>query len=159
MLEDENEDFDARAAEARELAVLLDKGFEFQVRKKKYLIKQPYLGTLDYLAEQFLKLDVNREILESGEGREIFDEQKRMLVERKNTRIAARIVSIAVLNSRWKITFLTWFYARMFRWSVTSSDLMKLTGIILRASNLQDFSTSIALMSVNRTTAPRAIED
>ncbi len=155
---EENEDFDARAAEAREQAVLLNKGFEFEVRGKKYLIKQPYLGTLDYLAEQFLKLDVNREILESGKGQEIFDEQKRMLLDKKNTRIAAKIVAIAVMNSWWKINILAPFYARYFKWAINSQDLMKLTGIILRASNLQDFSTSIALMSVNRTTAPRAIE-
>ncbi|MCF2498402.1 hypothetical protein [Dyadobacter chenhuakuii] len=151
------ENFDYIAAEAREQQVLLDKGITFKAGKEEYLIEQPYLGTLDYLAEEFLKLDVQIKQLESKQSFEIFEEQKRMVGP--NARRCARIVAIAVLNSKWKIMFLTEYYAQKFLWSVKPSDLMKLTSIILKASNLSDFSASIALLSVSRTTAPQAIED
>ena len=151
------ENFDYNAAEAREQQILLDKGITFTAGEKEYLIEQPYLGTLDYLAVELLRLDVDLKKLESKLGMEIFEEQKRVVAP--NARRCARIVAIAVLNSKWKIRFLTEFYAQKFLWSVRPSDLMKLTSIILKASNLSDFSASIALLSVNRTTAPQAIED
>lgn len=146
----------AREAEAREQQILLGRGFEFVVGKRKYTIRQPYLGTLDHLAEQFLKLDLNKEKLQSEDPMEIFGEQKRLV--RPNASILARIVAIAALNSFWKIKLLVPIYTLYFRWNITPEDLMKLTGIVIRASNLQDFTASIALLSVNRTTAPKAIE-
>ncbi|CAG5072869.1 hypothetical protein DYBT9623_04409 [Dyadobacter sp. CECT 9623] len=151
------ENFDYIAAEVQQQQVLLDKGLTFKAGRKEYLIEQPYLGTLDYLAAELLRLDVDLKKLESKESLEIFEEQKRIVAP--NARRCARIVAIAVLNKKWKIRFLTEYYAQKFLWSVKPSDLMKLTSIILRASNLTDFSASIALLSVNRTTAPQAIED
>ncbi|MDQ6482336.1 hypothetical protein [Dyadobacter sp. LHD-138] len=151
------EDFDYKAAEHREQQVLLDKGLEFTADGKTYTIGQPYLGTLDSLAEEFLKLDMNSDLLDSTDVIGVFGEQKRMI--KPNARRCARIVAISVLNSFWKIKLLTWYYTFKFYWTVKPDDLMKLTNIILRASNLQDFTNSIALMSVNRTTAPQAIED
>lgn len=151
------EDFDYTAAEAREQQILLDKGITFKAGKKEYLIEQPYLGTLDYLAAELLRFELDRDKLSSDKPMEVFEEQKRMVAP--NARRCARIVAIAVLNSKWKIKLLTWYYAQKFLWSIKPSDLMKLTSIILKASNLSDFSASIALLSVNRTTAPQAIED
>lgn len=154
----EEDEINAKKVEKQELDILLEKGLEFTAGGKKYTIKQPYLGTLDYIAEQLLKLHVNREILSSEDPMEIFAEQKRMI--RPNAKICARIVAIAVLNSRWKIKFLAGLYARRFYWTVTPEDMMKLTNIILKACNLADFTSSIALLSATeRTTAPQAIED
>lgn len=151
------EEFDYAAAEAREQNILLDKGLTFTAGKKEYIIKQPYLGTMDYLAAEFLKLSVDREKLSSEDSMVIFEEQKRMIAPNVNT--LARIVAIAVINDFRKIPFLTWYYAFKFKWSVTPTDMMKLTSIILKASNLSDFTNSITLLSVNRTTAPQVIED
>ena len=153
----EEDNFDKIAAEQAQQDVLLDKGLVFKAGKKNFYIKQPYLGTLDYLSAEYIKFDVNREKLSNEDSMVIFEEQKRMISP--NAKICSRIVAIAVLNNPWKINFLTWIYAFIFRWTLTPKDLMKLTSIILRASNLQDFTSSIALLSVNRTTAPPAIED
>lgn len=157
MFDEVDEDFEKLIAEKKELEVLLDKGLVFSAGGKQYLIKQPFLGTLDYLSNEFLKLDFNSENLNSDNPIKVFDEQKRIV--QPNVKICARIVAIAVLNSRWKIKFLTGWYAAKFRWSVTPEDLFKLTNIVLQASNLRDFTNSIALLSINRTTAPAAIED
>jgi len=153
----ENENFDAFAAEIKETEILLNKGMVFEAGGKKYLIKQPFLGTLDYLSAEYLKLDINIPVLDSQEFKDIYEEQKRSI--HPNVKTAARIVAIAVLNSKWKIKFLTSWYARLFLWSITPADLFKLANIVMRASNLRDFTSSIALMSINRTTAPQAIED
>lgn len=155
MLEEE---FDEKLAEQAELNILLERGLEFKAKGKKYIIQQPTLGTLDYLAEQLLNLKIDKSKLESDDPMEIFAEQKRMI--KPNAKVLSRIVAIAVLNSKWKIRFLTGIYARRFYWSVTPGDMMKLTNIILKASNLSDFTSSIALLSATqRTTAPQAIED
>jgi hypothetical protein len=148
--------FDPIEAEERELEILLDKGMIFKVGKKTFHIKQPFLGTLDYLSEQFIKLDINKAQLIADSPQEVFEEQKRIL--RPNVVICARIVALAVLNSRWKIKFLTWFYTKYFLWRITPSTLAKLTNMVLKASNLPDFTNSIILMSINRTTAPAVIE-
>lgn len=149
--------FDPIEAEQNELDILLDKGMIFKIGKKSYLIKQPYLGTLDYLADQFLKLDIEKAQLIADSPQEVFNEQKRAL--KPNLITCARIVAIATLNSRWKIKFLTWFYTKYFLWNITPSSLAKLTEVVLKASNLPAFTNSIILMSINRTTAPAMIEN
>ncbi len=166
----EENDFDYIAAEAREQQILLDKGITFTAGNVEYLIKQPVLGQLDKLSELFLKLDLNKEKLASENSMEIFEEQKRMIG--KNARLLARIIAIAAVDhigvprgmwerllKRVRINFLVRKYTEQIYWNVRPSDLMKLTTIIFKASNLSDFSASIALLSVNRTTAPQAIED
>lgn len=150
--------FDEVAAEREQLRILLDEGLDFEADGKKYHIQQPYLGTLDYLSREFLNLSINRDLLgEHANYMQIFDEQKRMASV--NVKTCARIVAIAVLNSKWKIKLLTPWYAQMFLWSVKPDDLMKLTNIILQSMNLRDFTSSIALLSINRTTIPQAMEE
>lgn len=149
--------FDPTEAEQNELGILLDKGMTFKIGKKSYLIKQPYLGTLDHLANQFIKLDVNQTQLISEMPQEVFNEQKRMLLPNLHT--CAKIIAIAVLRTKWRITFLTPFYAWKFFWRLTPGELAELTNVVLKASNLPAFTNSIILMSINRTTAPQVIEN
>src|SRR5215217_106458 len=151
--------FDEVKAERDQLKILLDEGLEFEAGGKTYLIQQPYLGTLDYLSLEFLKLDIDKEILGSEHASHLqrFEESKQVV--RKNAKIASRIVAIAVLNSRWKIKFLTPFSASIFLWKIKPDTLLKLTNIILQSMNLEDFTSSIALLSTSRTTIPQAMEE
>lgn len=142
--------------EQQEIDLLLEKGLEFKTGGKTYLIRPLTGGTLLALADQFIKLDINEAEIESGEFDRVWAEQKR--AARKNWKICAKIVAIAVLQSRWKIKLLGWWYARKFLWTLTSNDLLRLTGIIMKMGRLQDFCVSIVLLRENRITAPTTIE-
>lgn len=162
ILEDEfteEDNIDKKQAEGNELKVLLDKGITFKAGKKEYLIKQPYLGTLDYLSDEYLKLDIDiHTINQSEDFFQRFNEQKRII--KPNVKIAAKVVAIAVLNSRWKIKLLSGIYSRIFLWNLTPELLLKLVEIIIQSSNLKDFTSSIIYLSISpRTTAPQVIED
>lgn len=164
QLKMEEEQFDKLGAEQRELDVLLGRGVHFDVparsliarlQKKKtrrFEIHQPYLGTLDLLSQEFLRMGFDEQQLAD----DAFGESKRLVL--RNARRAARVVAIAVLNSRWKCLFLTGLLAQYFVWRVTPAKLAQLAMLISQVSNLGDFTNSIRLLSVNRTTNPALME-
>ena len=51
-------ELEAVIAEQDEQRVLLNQGIEFEIDGKKYILKQPYLLTLDYAATEMLKLNL-----------------------------------------------------------------------------------------------------
>lgn len=147
--------------ERRAINALLDKGTIFQIPRKKllgliklpphqYRIRQPYLGTLDHLADEFLSMNFDEEKLKADP----FNEGRRL--EYKNSRAMARVVAIAVLNGKWKIRLFTKILASYFRWKITPSRLWQLTMVINTISNIGDFTNSIRSLSLARTTAPKA---
>lgn len=161
-------DLDHLEAEIAEQNILLDKGLTFYAGDKKYLISQPRLGQLDKMASELIKLDVEKAELESEDWIRRFSEQKRII--KPNVKTAARIVAIATVKHYrpnkylhlWyglKENYLVRQYTKRFLWELSPADLFKLIQVVLKASNLGDFTSSIALLSTNRTTAPQAIED
>lgn len=167
-------DIEQDILEAAEQQILLEKGFEFTLDKNTYRIAQPVLRQLDKLAEQFLKLDINKAIIQPENGdidaMKLFEEQKRIISP--NIKICARIIAISCVDhkrpngrSNWlkdiKEKYLIEKYYRRFLRSITPDDLYRITNVILRAMNLAPFTNSIALMSIPtiRTTAPKAMED
>ncbi|MDQ6482220.1 hypothetical protein [Dyadobacter sp. LHD-138] len=160
MLEDNN--FNSYEAEKIELDTLLDRGIEFTIetksifgkkKTKKFLIQQPYLGTLDHLSEQFIEMNFSEEAIKE----DWMQEGKRMIAA--DAKRCARIAAIAVLNSKWKIKFLTGIYANYFLWRMTPKKLMQLTTIIFQISNIADFINSIRYLAIQtRTTSPALME-
>lgn len=159
----DEQSFDALQAEKNELDLLIDRGVEFTTprmitglfSKKKervHLIQQPYLGTLDRLSAEFIQMDFSETRLKEDP----MNESKRLTLA--NARRCARIVAIAVLNNEFKIRFLTSFLTWYLLWRVTPSKLLQLTLLINSMSNVGDFTASIRLLSVARTTAPDRIE-
>lgn len=160
--------------EAAEQQILLERGFEFTLDGKKFKVQQPVLAQLDKLAEQFLKLDIDKAIIqpESGDidAMKLFEEQKRIVSP--NIKICAKIIAISVVDHKTKGGKTTWltnikewylinkYYKRFLR-LITPDDLYRITNVILRAMNLAPFTNSIALMSIPtiRTTAPKAMEE
>jgi len=147
--------------EKRAIETLLDDGVYFEVERrglfarffkgtKKILITQPYLGTLDYLTKEYLSINFDEKKLQENP----LSESKRLTAE--NTRRMARIVAIAVLNSKWKIKLLTGYLSGYFLWRLTPSKLYNLCVLINAISNVTDFTNSIRLTSGMRTTAPKA---
>lgn len=138
--------------EANEARRLIDQGMVFEVGKKKYQIKEFYAGTLDILSSIFIEMQIDQSALEEG----FMAEAQR--ITKRNAKLCAKALAVAVLNNKWKILFLTPFLAKRFLWSITPSRLMKAAIIIAQMSNFGDFIGSIRLIAGVRTTKPNPIE-
>lgn len=154
-------DFNTHEAERFEADLLLDKGVKFDVEKKSFLrhfskkknrtftIKQPYLGTLDHLSALFLEMKINEMDIEADPN----GESKRLV--NRSSKSCARVVAVAVLNSKWGIRLFTNIYAAYFMWRVTPKKMWQLAVITNQMCNLGDFTNSIRLMSGARTMKPK----
>lgn len=161
---EETLDFDAIKAEQKQIDVLIDSGIKFTVPKRSvfayfsksktrtFEIKQPYLGTLDYLSNEYIKMEFSEERIKLDP----LNESKRLSLE--NAKRCARVVAIAVLNSKLKILLFTRILSHYFLWRITPKKLFELALIINTLANTADFTNSIRWMSVSRTTAPNLIE-
>lgn len=155
-----SEKIDNIEKEKAALNALLDRGLKFETPRRKifgrarkpriWTIKQPYLGTLDHLSLQLLDIDFDEDRIKADpmkEGRQLTF---------KNSRQAAKIVAIAVLNSYWGIKLFSGILARYFAWKITPSLLFQLALIINTISNVGDFTNSIRLLYLVRTSEPKA---
>ncbi|CCG98376.1 hypothetical protein FAES_0363 [Fibrella aestuarina BUZ 2] len=146
---------DEAATEQRQLATLLQNGLTISTPKRSLLryfgakertwhLKQPYLGTLEYLIREMSQL----EDLTDQAG--VIDRQ-RLAQTPKNFQRCARIVAIAILDNWWGLTFLTPFMSRYLANRITPDELIALVGIINHMANYPAFIGAIELMKV----APR----
>jgi len=157
--------FDTYQAEINEANVLIDNGMKFSIEKQSFLkhfskskkrtfvIKQPFLGTLDIISALFLSINFDESMLEEN-----FLSASKEIVA-KSVKTCALVVAISVLNSRLKIKFFSKVFSKYLLWRMRPSDLMKMSIIIHKINNYGDFINSIRLMSTIRTTAPNRIEE
>lgn len=147
--------------EGRAIDTLLNNGISFEMprkgllkyilgKTKKYIIRQPYLGTLDYITKEYLSMNVDEKVLKSATIEESWQ------LTANHTQAMARIIAIAILNSKWRIKFLTGYLSRKLMWELNPSKLRSISVLIAAISNTADFTNSIRLMSGMRTTAPKA---
>ena len=145
--------------EREELDLMVDKGVKFTVKKRSILrligspereftIYQPYLGTLDLLSHEFLKIEFDEEKLRT-DG---LSESKRLAS--KAAKVLADILAIAVLSDKWKIKLFKPFLSQYFLWRVTPSKMLELSMIINIMMNLEGFINSIRLNAIHRTANP-----
>lgn len=151
-------DTEKQVIERAELDILLSAGMSFSVPKRSllryigkpersFLIAPLFHGTLNYLSREFVDMNFSEEAIQEN----AFAEAKRLMAH--NARRAARVVAIAVLNSGWKIRWLSGLYSWYFLWHTTPKMLLQLTLKIQEASNLGDFTNSIRYLSVVARTA------
>lgn len=139
--------------EEQEISNILDRGVEFKVGKGRFIIKSFYLGTLDILADLFIKLEIDLTEWDQDAVTALNHMTK------KSARVLAKIAAVAVLNSRWKIKFLSPFLASYFYWKLKPAMLINLVEIIVQMSNRTDFITSIrSIAGATRTTKPNLVE-
>ncbi len=150
--------------EREELDLMVDKGVKFTVKKRSILrligspereftIYQPYLGTLDLLSHEFIKIEFDEEKLQA-DG---LSESKRL--GSKAAKVLADILAIAVLSDKWKIKLFKKALSSYFFWRVTPSKMLELSMIINIMMNLEGFINSIRLNAIHRTaTPPKLIE-
>ena len=155
--------------EKKELDLLIEKGVSFKVPKRSFLkyfgekersfeIHQPYLGTLDYLSAEYINMEFSPEkVDDSSDKTNWLNESKRL--QAVNSKRCAKIIAIAVLNSKYKIKFFSGILSNYFLWRITPEKLLSISNIILLISNISDFTNSIRLMSIHpTTTAPKLID-
>lgn len=175
--------------EKSELSVLLNKGIEFEVEdvrfevehrlfglikkrvpvkyKRTFKIGELTLGTLDRLSAEWIEFEISEKELATDDRMKV----AKALTYEHSLR-CAKIIALAVLDSDYlvpvhsggfikyredveKLKKLTDLFAR----TIKPSDLFYLVSIINLMSNLGDFTNSIRLMEVARTTAPDRIEE
>ena len=145
--------------EREELDLMVDKGVNFTVKKRSILrfigrpergftIYQPYLGTLDLLSREFLKIEFDEEKLQT-DG---LSESKRL--GSKAAKVLADILAIAVLSDKWKIRLFKKALSSYFLWRVTPSKMLELSMIINIMMNLEGFINSIRLNAIHKTANP-----
>lgn len=153
-MEDQDDNFDPIESEKKELDLLIRKGMTFEVERRwgagtrKFTIQSPPLAIMDRLSAQYIKLDLDEELM-----------KKNALLEAKHlvgrhARICAKIAAIAVLGRSWKYNFLVSLYAWYFYWRVDSRQLLQLAIIINQMANYTDFIGSIRFLGSVRTTLP-----
>lgn len=156
---------EARLAEARQLLDLLEQGAVFTTPKRSLLryagsktrqwtLRQPYLSTLDAVAQQYLQLDYSEEALSENDWAEV----RRMAA--LNALRCGRIVAIIVLDDAWYSPYVLPLLSRYFAARLKPDTLRKLVGLIHEVCNLTDFIVSIRLMAVTqRLTNPARMEE
>lgn len=141
---------------------LLNKGVEFKVEKKglislfsktkrtrNFIIQQPYLGTLYALTGLYFKAQFKEdEFKEDPLG------ASRTLA-RRSAKIMCEVVAVAVLNNEIKIKLFSKILARYFFWRLKPDTLLQIILIIASLNNTLDFTNSIRLIQVLKTTTPR----
>ncbi|KAF5072889.1 hypothetical protein DSECCO2_197770 [anaerobic digester metagenome] len=175
--------------EKSELSVLLNKGIEFEVEdvrfevehrlfglikkrvpvkyKRTFKIGELTLGTLDRLSAEWVEFEINEQEMATDDRMKV----AKSLAYNHSLR-CAKIIALAVLDSDYlipvhsggfvkykedveKLKELTDLFAR----TIKPSELFYLISIINLMSNLGDFTNSIRLMEVARTTTPDRIEE
>ncbi len=175
--------------EKAELNVMIQKGFEFQVKDvevvttkrffglirkrtfaevtRTFRIEEPTLSTLDRLSSEWIELAIDEKAMKSDDA---------MIVARtmahKHSIRCARIVAIAVLGvdrlkRSTKAGFPHWVedteklneLTDLFARTIKPSRLHQFAVLVNAMSNLGDFMNSIRLMSTDRTAMPIRIEE
>lgn len=139
-------------AEQNEIDTLIDRGMEFKVGKRSFVIHQPYYGTLDHLANIFIKMEVNMDKLDEDGALEA----KKMAA--KYSKLCAEAVAVAVLRTKWRIRLFKRPLAQYFYWHITPRTMRELARRINAMLNMLDFTHSIVSMSATRTTMPETME-
>lgn len=157
-------DFDANKAEVSELNLLINKGMDITVGKRKFTITEPYLGTLDELSAISIGINFKEDDLDKEDYQGMLQSTK--LIVNKNAKKQAKYTATAIVNSKYIIPFTSirfindimvnlltkWLY-----WRLKPSKLAQLCLVINSISNYPDFINSIRLtLAAPRTTQPKA---
>lgn len=126
--------------EQGEINSLLDKGIIYKAGPYNFTITQPYLGTLDRLTNEYIKIDFDLEKANS----EPLNELKYSAYA--NAKTAARIVAIATLNSYWGIKLLTGVFSLYLFWKLKPVRLYEIAQAIHLLSSLENFTYAIQLL-------------
>lgn len=154
------------SAEQRELDLITSKpAFSFRTKKKSLLrffgpkyrtwyVPFSSLGVMDYQSEVFFRMKVNEGEILAGDKRQKLAESIRVV--NHNAKLAAKVVAITVLASRWKIKLFSAILGAYFYWRLDSKTLHQIVQDIFQTNNYQDFTISIILMNASRVTNPKA---
>ncbi|MBS4056503.1 MAG: hypothetical protein KGZ82_04210 [Bacteroidales bacterium] len=142
-------DQDKLTVEKRAIETLLSHGMTFRVGRIKFLVKQPYLGTLLHLSKIYAEIAIDEEKLKDSAYAGSF-----VLVQENAVRVS-RMIAIAVLNGKWKIRLFTGILSNYFLWRINPEKLFGVMGIVIALSNTASFTNSIRLIQALRLMKPK----
>ena len=140
---------------------ILDKGIEISIPKRsvlkyftkakdrKFTIRQPYLGTLHSIARVSLEIEFSEDLIR---GNAIAQSHEHA---RKDVKKLAKVIAIAICNSRWRIRLFSGILADYLVWRLTPERLLQLSVTVFTLSNTADFINSIRLISGARISQPK----
>lgn len=123
--------------------------FRILVKRIPFRINQPYLGTLLHISRIFLEISLDEKKL----GENAYQESYMLVPE--NAKRAAKLISLAVLNSKWKIRLFSGLLTNYFIWRITPSKLFQIMLLVLTISNTASFTNSIRLIQSLRMMKPK----
>ena len=94
-----------KKVERQALNTLLSRGLYFEIPGRlffkrhtwKVTIRQQLLGSLDYLTDLYLQIDIDEDKIKAN------PEKEARRLAGQHAKLMARVVAIAFLNSKWKI--------------------------------------------------------
>ena len=147
---------DNKKIEQEEINLLLNKGFEIEVRvlgiKKTFKCKKMSLGRMLKLSNIFIKMEMDEDLLSSG----TFQEQIAMQYQAvsKNTKHVVKAMTVCFADNIFIRKFLEWYFLK----NDTPNELLEVAQNLLKTAKYANFITSIALMNGNRPTKANPIE-
>lgn len=151
---------DPLVTEQNAVSTMLDQGISFTVplrgalgmlgAKVKFRIRQPYLGTLMHISKAYVQLKIDEKVLQDDTIKQGF------LVVGTNVHNISDLVTLAILNSSFKIRLFRRPLRRWLMWHLTPDNLFILLMYVISMSNVQSFLNSIRLAEAMRVTKPKA---
>lgn len=138
-------------SEKIEINALLERGVKVKIGRFNFVIKEPYLGTLDYISKYNLDMAYDEQKLEQNERYEAHN------VVRSGADNWPYVLACMILNNKTKIRLFGRILATYIRANIKPSDCVELIQITTKMQNLELFIATIKLMSGVRTTKPNLI--
>lgn len=139
--------------------IILDEGVKFSIKttgirrifskKKTFVIKPLYPGTIVKISGMLYKLDVTDLKSEQGISGQLIG------LIGKNAITVCKMVSICTLRKPLNIIFFHWLRWRFFMWNATCADLQNLMDIITVQTNGINFLNTIVSLKGQNILAPR----
>ena len=129
------------SAELDQYRIMYDEPIEIKVGKKKIKLKPMLQGSLDLISKYYTQQqEATQEDGTAG-----------LIVKlNPNVKLQCKALSVAILNSKWKIRLLHRFYWNKLYWSLTAGEVLDLTTLVMNKLGLAFFlNTSVLTKGLN----------
>ncbi|WP_077417857.1 hypothetical protein [Chryseobacterium sp. JV274] len=134
-------------AEKNEAELLVEKGFVFNVGKRKFQIKPLVFGTITYANKHAVDLKIN---LTTEDNASVFNEVG------KNVSPLMKFIAVCILHKRWKILLFTNILSWYLKWKLNPQMALKISMVILNMYDIKNFITSIRMIGQLTITSPKS---
>lgn len=142
-----NQNISKEEAEKNESELLIDKGFFFNIGKKRFEIKPLCFGTISHANKHAVDLKIN---LTAEDNASVFNEVG------KNVSPLMKFIAVCILHKRWKILLFTNILAWYLKWKLNPQKALNISLVILQMYDIKNFITSIRMIGQLTITSPKS---